>query len=158
MRLGQVVQSSCLTPCDVCPGAVSPAVRTCIGCELSYCKNCLERTHGNDGLGHCLVKPEENVESEMPRCRQHGQLVELFCQTDGVPVCLECLQTGRHKGHNATSMEDWANKEQRSLVILANQFDDPENNAHLASFPHGDILRCATTPGHIAKEYVKDQT
>ncbi|XP_066270319.1 uncharacterized protein [Branchiostoma lanceolatum] len=112
MRLGQVVQSSCLTPCDVCPGAVSPAVRTCIGCELSYCKDCLERTHGNGGLGHCLVKPEENVESEMPRCRQHGQLVELFCQTDGVPVCLECLQTGRHKGHNATSMEDWANKEQ----------------------------------------------
>ncbi|KAI8500665.1 Protein prune 2 [Branchiostoma belcheri] len=112
MRLGQVVQSSCLTPCDVCPGTVSPAVRTCIGCELSYCKDCLERTHGNDGLGHCLVKPEENVDSEMPRCRQHGQLVELFCQTDGVPVCLECLQTGRHKGHNATSMEDWANREQ----------------------------------------------
>ncbi|XP_078578399.1 uncharacterized protein LOC144863240 isoform X2 [Branchiostoma floridae x Branchiostoma japonicum] len=113
MRLGQVVQSSCLTPCDVCPGTVSPAVRTCIGCELSYCKGCLERTHGNDGLGHCLVKPDDHVESEMPRCRQHGQLVELFCQTDGVPVCLECLQTGRHKGHSATSMEDWANDEQK---------------------------------------------
>ncbi|XP_030200372.1 E3 ubiquitin-protein ligase TRIM39-like [Gadus morhua] len=84
-------------PCDVCTGTQLKAVKSCLVCLISYCQTHLEPHHRVAGLKkHRLVEPMDRLDDRM--CKKHDRLLELFCQTEQVCVCLFCTE-GDHRSH-----------------------------------------------------------
>ncbi|XP_034054605.1 E3 ubiquitin-protein ligase TRIM21-like isoform X2 [Gymnodraco acuticeps] len=52
---------------------------------------------------HQLIDPEENLESRM--CVKHDKLLELFCKTDQVCVCMLCT-VSEHKTHDVVPLKE----------------------------------------------------
>ncbi|XP_059929646.1 E3 ubiquitin-protein ligase TRIM39-like [Gadus macrocephalus] len=91
-------------PCDVCTGTQQKAVKSCLECFTSYCQTHLEPHHRVAGLKkHRLVEPMDRLEDRM--CKKHDRLLELFCQTEQVCVCLLCTVTD-HKFHPLVPLKE----------------------------------------------------
>ncbi|KAK0144098.1 Tripartite motif-containing protein 16 [Merluccius polli] len=91
-------------PCDVCTGTQLKAMKSCLVCLISYCHTHLEPHQRVAGLKkHQLVEPMDCLEYRM--CKKHNQLLQLFCQTDQVCVCLVCTVTD-HKSHPVVPLEE----------------------------------------------------
>ncbi|XP_033982682.1 E3 ubiquitin-protein ligase TRIM39-like isoform X3 [Trematomus bernacchii] len=91
-------------PCDVCTGTRLKALKSCLVCLESYCETHLERHLTRPGLKkHQLIDPEENLESRM--CVKHDKLLELFCKTDQVCVCMLCTVSD-HKTHDVVPLKE----------------------------------------------------
>ncbi|CAL8339840.1 unnamed protein product [Merluccius merluccius] len=89
-------------PCDVCTGTQLKAVKSCLMCLTSYCHTHLEPHQRVAGLKrHELVEPMDRLEDRM--CKKHDRLLELFCQTDQVCVCLFCTD---HKSHPVVFLKE----------------------------------------------------
>ncbi|KAL3044488.1 hypothetical protein OYC64_012894 [Pagothenia borchgrevinki] len=91
-------------PCDVCTGTRLKALKSCLVCLASYCETHLEPHLTASRLKrHQLIDPEENLESRM--CVKHDKLLELFCQTDQVCVCMLCTVLD-HKTHDVVPLKE----------------------------------------------------
>uniref|UniRef100_A0A8C5AHP4 Bloodthirsty n=1 Tax=Gadus morhua TaxID=8049 RepID=A0A8C5AHP4_GADMO len=91
-------------PCDVCTGTEQKAVKSCLMCFTSYCQTHLEPHQRVAGLQkHRLVEPMDRLEDLM--CKKHERLLELFCQTEQVCVCLLCTVTD-HKSHPVVPLKE----------------------------------------------------
>ncbi|CAL8290596.1 unnamed protein product [Lota lota] len=91
-------------PCDVCTGTQLKAVKSCLVCFISYCQTHLEPHQRVAGLKkHRLVEPMDRLEDRM--CKKHDRLLELFCQTEQVCVCLFCTE-GDHKSHPVVPLKE----------------------------------------------------
>ncbi|KAI4798380.1 hypothetical protein KUCAC02_022091 [Chaenocephalus aceratus] len=91
-------------PCDVCTGTRLKALKSCLVCLASYCETHLEPHLKNAGFKrHQLIDPEENLESRM--CVKHDKLLELFCKTDQVCVCMLCSFSD-HKAHDVVPLKE----------------------------------------------------
>ncbi|KAK9516143.1 hypothetical protein VZT92_024096 [Zoarces viviparus] len=91
-------------PCDVCTGTKLKALKSCLVCLVSYCETHLEHHLTTSGLKrHQLIDPVENVEGRM--CMEHDKLLELFCKTDQMCVCMLCTISD-HKNHNVVPLEE----------------------------------------------------
>ncbi|CAL8290398.1 unnamed protein product [Lota lota] len=91
-------------PCDVCTGTQLKAVKSCLVCFTSYCQTHLEPHQRVTGLKkHLLVDPMDRLEDRM--CKKHDRLLELFCQTEQVCVCLFCTVTD-HKSHPVVPLKE----------------------------------------------------
>ncbi|CAL8238562.1 unnamed protein product [Lota lota] len=91
-------------PCDVCTGTQLKAVKSCLVCFTSYCQTHLEPHQRVAGLKkHRLVDPMDRLEDRM--CKKHDRLLELFCQTEQVCVCLFCTETD-HKSHPVVPLKE----------------------------------------------------
>ncbi|XP_033941188.1 E3 ubiquitin-protein ligase TRIM21-like [Pseudochaenichthys georgianus] len=91
-------------PCDVCTGTRLKALKSCLVCLESYCETHLEPHLTRAGLKkHQLIDPEENLEGRM--CVKHDKLLELFCQTDQVCVCMLCTVSD-HKAHDVVPLKE----------------------------------------------------
>ncbi|CAL8407083.1 unnamed protein product [Arctogadus glacialis] len=91
-------------PCDVCTGTQLKAVKSCLVCLISFCQTHLEPHQRVAGLKkHRLVEPMDRLEDRM--CKKHNQLLELFCQTEQVCVCLLCTVTD-HKSHPVVPLKE----------------------------------------------------
>nr|XP_033941502.1 E3 ubiquitin-protein ligase TRIM39-like isoform X4 [Pseudochaenichthys georgianus] len=91
-------------PCDACTGTRLKALKSCLVCLESYCETHLEPHLTRAGLKkHQLIDPEENLESRM--CVKHDKLLELFCKTDQVCVCMLCTVLD-HKTHDVVPLKE----------------------------------------------------
>ncbi|CAL8290338.1 unnamed protein product [Lota lota] len=91
-------------PCDFCTGTQLKAVKSCLVCFTSYCQTHLEPHQRVAGLKkHRLVEPMDRLEDRM--CKKHDRLLELFCQTEQVCVCLFCTVTD-HKSHPVVPLKE----------------------------------------------------
>ncbi|XP_033982051.1 zinc finger protein RFP-like [Trematomus bernacchii] len=91
-------------PCDVCTGTRLKALKSCLVCLASYCETHLEPHLKMSGLKrHQLIDPVENLESRM--CVKHDKLLELFCKTDQVCVCMLCTVLD-HKTHDVVPLKE----------------------------------------------------
>ncbi|CAL8339850.1 unnamed protein product [Merluccius merluccius] len=91
-------------PCDVCTGTQLKAVKSCLVCLMSYCRTHLEPHQRVAHLKrHELVEPMDRLEDRM--CKKHDRLLDLFCQTDQVCVCLFCTETD-HKSHPVVFLKE----------------------------------------------------
>ncbi|XP_033982693.1 zinc finger protein RFP-like [Trematomus bernacchii] len=91
-------------PCDVCTGTRLKALKSCLVCLASYCETHLEPHLKNAGFKkHQLIDPVENLESRM--CLKHDKLLELFCKTDQVCVCMLCTVL-EHKTHDVVPLKE----------------------------------------------------
>ncbi|XP_071059441.1 E3 ubiquitin-protein ligase TRIM21-like isoform X2 [Pseudochaenichthys georgianus] len=91
-------------PCDVCTETRLKALKSCLVCLESYCETHLEPHLIRAGLKkHQLIDPVENLESRM--CVKHDKLLELFCKTDQVCVCMLCT-VSEHKTHDVVPLKE----------------------------------------------------
>uniref|UniRef100_A0A8C5CKP6 Bloodthirsty n=1 Tax=Gadus morhua TaxID=8049 RepID=A0A8C5CKP6_GADMO len=91
-------------PCDVCTGTQQKAVKSCLMCFTSYCQTHLEPHQVVARLQkHRLVEPMDRLEDMM--CKKHERLLELFCQTEQVCVCLFCTEAD-HKSHPVVPLKE----------------------------------------------------
>ncbi|XP_073328128.1 E3 ubiquitin-protein ligase TRIM21-like [Pagrus major] len=91
-------------PCDVCTGTKLKALKSCLVCLASYCETHLEPHLTKSGLKrHQLIDPVENLEGRM--CTKHDKLLELFCKTDQMCVCMLCTYSD-HKTHDVVPLEE----------------------------------------------------
>ncbi|CAL8366596.1 unnamed protein product [Gadus morhua 'NCC'] len=91
-------------PCDVCTGTQQKAVKSCLMCFTSFCQTHLEPHQRVARLQkHRLVEPMDRLEDRM--CKNHDRLLELFCQTEQVCVCLLCTVTD-HKFHPVVPLKE----------------------------------------------------
>ncbi|XP_054476431.1 E3 ubiquitin-protein ligase TRIM39-like [Anoplopoma fimbria] len=91
-------------PCDVCTGTKLKAMKSCLVCLVSYCETHLEPHLTMSGLKrHQLIDPVENLEDRM--CTEHDKLMELFCKTDQMCVCILCSLSD-HKTHDVVPLKE----------------------------------------------------
>ncbi|XP_059926598.1 tripartite motif-containing protein 16-like isoform X2 [Gadus macrocephalus] len=91
-------------PCDVCTGTQLKALKSCLMCLISYCQTHLEPHQRVSVLKkHQLVEPMDRLEDRM--CKKHKQLLELYCHTEQVCVCLSCTEMD-HKSHPVVPLKE----------------------------------------------------
>uniref|UniRef100_A0A3Q3W7T6 Uncharacterized protein n=1 Tax=Mola mola TaxID=94237 RepID=A0A3Q3W7T6_MOLML len=91
-------------PCDDCSGTKLKALKSCMVCLASYCETHLEPHLTKSGLKtHQLFDPVENLEDRM--CLKHEKMLELFCKTDQMCVCLLCTILD-HRTHDVVPLEE----------------------------------------------------
>ncbi|XP_074489631.1 E3 ubiquitin-protein ligase TRIM21-like [Sebastes fasciatus] len=91
-------------PCDVCSGTKLKALKSCLVCLESYCETHLVPHLTRSALKrHQLIDPVENLEGRM--CTKHDKLLELFCKTDQMCVCMLCTISD-HKTHDVVPLKE----------------------------------------------------
>ncbi|XP_078732825.1 tripartite motif-containing protein 14-like [Lampetra fluviatilis] len=102
--------------CDICSDGHTPAVKTCLRCEMSYCARHARPHLDNPRLrAHALVAPTANLVEQ--RCREHKQELILYCEQDESPVCPVCPVTGDHFGHRVITVERAQQTRQEELKV-----------------------------------------
>ncbi|XP_061434241.1 E3 ubiquitin/ISG15 ligase TRIM25-like [Lethenteron reissneri] len=91
--------------CDNCPEGNTPAVKTCLRCDTSFCTEHLvphlKKKKFND---HVLVSPDVNPEAR--KCKRHKEELKFYCKQDVSLVCRDCTIAGDHTGHTFIPLED----------------------------------------------------
>ncbi|CAN0113244.1 unnamed protein product [Lampetra fluviatilis] len=91
--------------CDGCGDGETPAVKTCLRCEMSLCESHLKPHMNNPKLkDHVLVAPLVSLEER--RCKKHKEELKFYCKQDASLVCIACTITGEHRGHDVDTLED----------------------------------------------------
>ncbi|XP_075911046.1 tripartite motif-containing protein 16-like [Petromyzon marinus] len=91
--------------CDHCGGGQTPAVRSCLRCEMSFCATHLRPHVENPRLrDHVLVAPIANLEER--RCPWHRKELEFYCTVDSSLVCSTCTIAGEHTGHRVVTLQE----------------------------------------------------
>ncbi|CAN0208814.1 unnamed protein product [Lampetra planeri] len=91
--------------CDHCFGSQTPAVKTCLRCEMSFCAMHARPHVENPRLReHVLVAPIANLEER--QCREHSRELEFYCTVDSSLVCSTCTIAGKHTGHKVLTLKD----------------------------------------------------
>ncbi|KAK6314617.1 hypothetical protein J4Q44_G00141460, partial [Coregonus suidteri] len=90
--------------CEICTEMKLKALKSCLVCLTSYCETHLEPHQRVAALRrHKLIDPVENLEDRI--CKTHERLLELFCRTDQMCVCVLCIKTD-HKTHDMVPLEE----------------------------------------------------
>ncbi|XP_051985235.1 tripartite motif-containing protein 16-like protein isoform X2 [Xyrauchen texanus] len=96
--------------CDVCTGRKYQAVKSCLVCLNSFCKNHLEQ-HENlfKSKRHNLIAATPRLQQMI--CPQHDKLLDLYCRTDHLCICTLCM-VNEHKTHDTVLVaEEWKKKQ-----------------------------------------------
>ncbi|CAN0123614.1 unnamed protein product [Lampetra fluviatilis] len=90
--------------CDICGDGHTPAVKTCLRCEMSFCEMHLRPHLENPRLrAHAVVDPTASLDER--RCPEHSEELKFYCTVDSSLVCSTCTIVGEHKGHDVTTLK-----------------------------------------------------
>nr|XP_032836288.1 tripartite motif-containing protein 14-like [Petromyzon marinus] len=115
--------------CDNCTDGHTPAVRTCVKCEMSYCARHARPHLENPRLsGHVLVAPIAILEER--RCRQHRQeQIKFYCEQDDSLVCTVCTIAGEHRGHEVIPLENAQRTKQEAFRLEKTEREEKKTTA-----------------------------
>ncbi|MEQ2298745.1 hypothetical protein AMECASPLE_008546 [Ameca splendens] len=102
-------------PCHYCPKTgYQPAVKTCLVCGASMCKEHL-RPHLESPVfqNHTLVSPVEDI--SLWRCQEHHEINRIYCKQCAACVCTVCTVIGSHRDHACISIRE-AERELRASL------------------------------------------
>ncbi|KAK3546724.1 hypothetical protein QTP70_033378 [Hemibagrus guttatus] len=104
--------------CDTCTGEKLKALKSCLDCCATFCKDHLE-FHNNmlKHKQHKLINPVENLEDYI--CQKHERALDLFCRDDQMCVCQFCTETN-HKNHTVPIEEE---SRERKTQLVKTQTD-----------------------------------
>ncbi|XP_066263948.1 uncharacterized protein [Branchiostoma lanceolatum] len=106
-------------PCQLCKEEPAKmAVKSCLACEVSYCRQCLAVTHPDytPFSEHELVTPRTSFDEGGVMCTDHPtKPLELYCVQDQTPVCTVCKILGRHQEHNMAALEEVFSQKREEL-------------------------------------------
>lgn len=105
--------------CDYCIDEQSPAVKTCLKCEVSLCSRHFQK-HQEKELSrkHTVVEP--TTELGMKDCATHRRRLKYFCSNDTACLCTVCVVEGHHQNHDVLTI-DAAEKEMRRALENRNK-------------------------------------
>ncbi|XP_055522322.1 E3 ubiquitin/ISG15 ligase TRIM25-like [Leucoraja erinacea] len=100
--------------CDNCIDSPSPAVKTCLRCETSFCSHHLQ-PHLTKQIykDHGLIEPIADFTTR--QCPTHKKVLEFFCEQDEECVCISCTVIGKHKSHSLLTVEEAKDKMKEKL-------------------------------------------
>ncbi|XP_075911000.1 E3 ubiquitin-protein ligase TRIM11-like [Petromyzon marinus] len=102
LRVGE--RMAAVVFCDGCDDGETPAAKTCLRCETSFCESHLKPHLKNPKLmDHVLVAPIVSLEER--RCQQHGDPYRFFCKQDECLACMVCTIAGDHISHQVITLE-----------------------------------------------------
>ncbi|XP_022311816.2 uncharacterized protein LOC111117043 [Crassostrea virginica] len=92
--------------CDLCD---KPTQQFCNSCQVNLCETCVKKHRDQfKSLPHDIVPfLERIIQLVFPECRDHtGQRCELNCKKCNTPVCVKCIASGPHKGHDVEELTE----------------------------------------------------
>nr|XP_022311816.1 tripartite motif-containing protein 3-like [Crassostrea virginica] len=92
--------------CDLCD---KPTQQFCNSCQVNLCETCVKKHRDQfKSLPHDIVPfLERKIQLVFPECREHtGQRCELNCKKCNTPVCVKCIASGPHKGHDVEELTE----------------------------------------------------
>nr|XP_032834597.1 E3 ubiquitin/ISG15 ligase TRIM25-like [Petromyzon marinus] len=114
--------------CDHCSEGKTPAVKTCLRWEMSFCTEHLvphlEETKLKD---HVLVSPDVNPEER--KCKRHKEELKFYCQQDHSLVCRDCTIAGDHTGHKFITLEDEHQTRKNGVVTETRAVEEKRREA-----------------------------
>ncbi|XP_078330173.1 uncharacterized protein LOC144624380 [Crassostrea virginica] len=101
--------------CDLCD---KPTQQFCNNCQVNLCEKCVKK-HRDElkSLMHEIVPfLERKIQFVFPECRNHsGQRCEVNCKKCNKPVCVKCIVSGPHKGHDVEEITETYEKKIRKI-------------------------------------------
>ncbi|XP_077469841.1 tripartite motif-containing protein 16 isoform X2 [Stigmatopora argus] len=99
--------------CDFCPTRKQKAQKSCLVCLASYCETHLQSHYDYPALmKHKLVKATGQMREKI--CAQHDKLLEAYCRTDDMSVCVLCMMD-EHKHHDIVPAGTERTEKQKKL-------------------------------------------
>ncbi|XP_056015655.1 E3 ubiquitin-protein ligase Midline-1-like [Ostrea edulis] len=101
--------------CDLCETV--PLQSHCELCNINLCVNCAVK-HLSDSSKRHNVVPFLHRKStpNYPKCPKHADKhCEMFCEKCDIPVCLTCVTSGKHKGHDISDVLEKLSAKTESL-------------------------------------------
>ncbi|XP_035981285.1 E3 ubiquitin/ISG15 ligase TRIM25-like [Fundulus heteroclitus] len=100
--------------CDNCIDQKTPAVKTCLKCEVSLCGRHLQKHNERDSFKvHALVEPLKEL--KMKSCAIHNGPLEYFCSNDMMSLCSTCFIEGHHQNHDVLTFSVAEEEMRRAL-------------------------------------------
>ncbi|XP_076869314.1 E3 ubiquitin-protein ligase TRIM39-like [Brachyhypopomus gauderio] len=126
--------------CSICCGIFNDPVL--LSCSHSFCKRCLSEVWGNRAkdcplcrrrssrdlpplnlaLKHVceFLKKEKSRQNERAVCELHNESLKLFCKCDEEPVCVYCVGSTKHKGHEFCKLTEVIHEKRDDLAATLN--------------------------------------
>nr|XP_034315666.1 E3 ubiquitin-protein ligase TRIM71-like [Crassostrea gigas]XP_034315667.1 E3 ubiquitin-protein ligase TRIM71-like [Crassostrea gigas] len=87
--------------CHLCETPGPPMY--CDICHIHLCKACVGDHLSDESKDHRVVPFKKR--GFAPECLKHSnKLCELYCKHCNIPICLECVSTGKHLGHKQVEL------------------------------------------------------
>ncbi|XP_051766922.1 finTRIM family, member 54 [Ctenopharyngodon idella] len=123
--------------CDVCTGRKYKAIKSCLVCLNSFCPIHFQQ-HENlfEDERHYFIDATDQLQEMI--CPIHNELLEIFCHTDQMSICMLCTMD-IHKNHDVSPGAERMNQSSSSLSV-------PHEHTNLFSFD------ASTHPSNYARK------
>ncbi|XP_040203527.1 E3 ubiquitin-protein ligase TRIM11-like [Rana temporaria] len=98
--------------CTYCINFSVPAVKSCLHCEASLCVDHLN-VHSKSPE-HVLRVPTSTPGNR--KCPVHKKTLEYYCTEDSAFICVSCIITGKHRGHQLETLEEAFIEKKEKLI------------------------------------------
>ncbi|XP_062851182.1 tripartite motif-containing protein 16 [Trichomycterus rosablanca] len=99
--------------CDFCLTTKMKAVKSCLTCLTSFCETHLQTHYEYPALmKHKLVTATGQLREKI--CAEHDKLLEVFCRSDQICVCVMCIME-EHKKHDIVSAAAERTEKQKQI-------------------------------------------